>query len=116
MSGDGMKYFQTWQDKINAMANESLRKKAQKRLNSVKADFVGVQSSLELAGDKFKPFLSNLKDVQMALATDITPGGVKAIKGTVRSANWDHQYVEQAVTKALKGMDKMQKALSSEAK
>jgi septal ring factor EnvC (AmiA/AmiB activator) len=116
MAGDGRKYFQDWQTSINGIANESLRKKSQKRLDSVQASYNKVEASLQQAGDKFKPFLSDLADIQKALATDVTAGGVKAIKSTVRSANWNDQYVEKAIKSALQEMDKMAKALSSQAK
>jgi len=115
MAGDGRKYFQEWQKTVNGIANEGLRKKAQKRLDAVNASYNKVEASLQLAGEKFKPFLSDLADIQKALATDITAGGVKAIKSTVKSANWNHQYVDKANKAALKEMDKMRKALSTEA-
>ncbi len=116
MAGDGRKYFQDWQKTINEIANESLKKKAQKRLDAVRASYDKVEASLKLAGEKFKPFLSDLSDIQKALATDVTAGGVKAIKSTVSSANWNHQSVDKAVKAALKEMDKMEQALSPEAK
>jgi septal ring factor EnvC (AmiA/AmiB activator) len=116
MGGDGRKYFQDWRNTVNGIANESLRKKAQKRLDTVSKSYDKVEASLQLAGEKFKPFLSDLADIQKALATDVTAGGVKAIKSTVSSANWDHQYVDKAIKSALKEMGKMEKALSSEAK
>jgi hypothetical protein len=40
----------------------------------------------------------------------------KAIKSRVKSANWNHQFVDKAIQSALKEIDKMEKALSSEAK
>ena len=116
MQTDGKQYFKTWQDTINGIANESLRKKAQKRLNAVQEDYTEVEASLVLAGQKFTPFLSDLADIQKALATDVTAGGVKAIRGTVRSANWNHQFVDKAIKSALKNLGAMQKALSSQAK
>ena len=116
MAGDGRKYFQDWQATIDGISNASLKKKAQKRLDSVKASYDKVETSLKEAGEKFKPFLSDLSDITKALATDVTAGGVKAIKGTVSSANWNLQFVDKAAKAALKEMDKMQKALSSEAK
>ncbi len=116
MAGDGRKYFQDWQETVNGIANESLRKKSQKRLDAVKANYDRVETSLLQASERFKPFLSDLADIQKTLEADITAGGVKAIKSTVRSANWNHQYVDRAVKSALKEMDKMEKALSSEAK
>jgi len=115
MGGDGRKYFQDWQKTIDSIANESLKKKAQKRMDAVRKDYDKVEVSLGQAGEKFTPFLSDLGDIKKALAADVTAGGVKAIKSTVRSANWNLQYVDKAVKSALKNMDKMQKALSSEA-
>jgi hypothetical protein len=115
MGSDGRRYFQDWQNTVNGIGNESLRKKAQKRLNSVKGSYDKVEASLQQAGDKFKPFLSDLADIQKTLAADVTPGGVKAIRSTVRSANWNHQSVNSAINSALKEMDKMEKSLSSEA-
>lgn len=116
MATDGKAYFQDWQKTVNGIANESLRKKSQKRLDAVKANYDKVEASLQEASERFKPFLSDLADIQKALATDVTAGGVKAIKSTVRSANWNHQYVDKAIKAALKEMSKMEKALSPEAK
>jgi hypothetical protein len=116
MAGDGRKYFQDWQTTVKGIANESLQKKAQKRLDAVQKSYDQVEASLKVAGEKFKPFLSDLGDIQKALATDVTAGGVKAIKSTVSSANWNQQFVDKAVNSALKEMGKMEKALSSEAK
>jgi hypothetical protein len=116
MAGDGQKYFKDWQDTINGIANESLRKKAQKRMDAVKKSYDKVEASLVQAAEKFRPFLSDLTDIQKSLSTDVTAGGVKAIKSTVSSANWNLQYVDKAAKSAIKEMDKMEKALSSEAK
>jgi len=116
MASDGRKYFQDWQGTVSGIANESLRKKAQKRLDTVKTSYNKVETSLQQAAEKFKPFLSDLSDIQKALATDVTAGGVKAIRKTVNSANWNHQSVDRAIQAALKEMDKMEQALSPEAK
>ena len=116
MAGDGRQYFKNWQKTVDGIANEKLRKKAQKRLDAVQVDYNKVEVSLQQASDKFKPFLSDLTDIQKTLATDVTPGGVKAVRSTVSNANWNHQFVNRAVNAALKDMEKMEKALSSEAK
>ena len=46
----------------------------------------------------------------------LTAGGVKSVKGTVSDANWRYRDVRDAINGAWKEMDKMQKALSPEAK
>jgi len=116
MASDGRQYFQGWQNSINGIANQSLRKKFQKRLDSAKASYQKVEASLQLASDKFKPFLSDLGDIQKALATDVTAAGVSAVRSTVKTANWNHQFVNQAINSALKDTARMEKSLSSEAK
>ncbi len=115
MASDGRKYFKDWQDTVNGISNESLKKQSLKRLNKVQAGFDKVEAQLVQANSKFAPFLSDLTDIQKSLAADVTAGGVKAIKGTVSSANWDHQFVTRAINSALNEMGKLQKALSSDA-
>jgi len=116
MGGDGQAYFTSWQKDIDGIANESLRKTAQKRLNSVKKSYDKVADELTKAGAKFTPFLSDLNDIQKTLANDVTQSGVKAIRSTVSSANWNYKYVNREITDALKEMERMEKALSTEVK
>ena len=116
MESDGQQYFKNWQKTIDGIANESLRKKAQKRLNSARKSYDKVSVSLKDGAEKFRPFLSNLADVQKGLSADVTAGGVKAIKGTVSDANWSYKGVNNAINDALSEMAKMEKALSTEAK
>jgi DNA polymerase III delta prime subunit len=116
MDEDGQTYFKEWQDTITSIANEDLRKKAQKRLESVRSDFDEVKKELKEASAKFKPFLSDLGDIQKTVAMDVTANGVKAVRGTVKSANWNHQAVNKAINSAIKELGKMEKDLSFEAK
>ena len=116
MDGDAQQYFKDWQNGMTSIANESLRKKSQKRLDAVRSDFDDVKKELTEASAKFKPFLSDLSDIQKAVAMDLTAGGVKSVRSTVRSANSNYKSVDRAINSALKEMDKMQKALSPEAK
>jgi hypothetical protein len=115
MESDGQQYFKNWQNTIDGIANESLRKKAQKRLNSARKSYDKVSVSLKDGAEKFRPFLSNLADVQKGLSADVTAGGVKAVKGTVSDANWSYKGVNKAINDALSEMAKMEKALSTEA-
>lgn len=116
MDGDAQAYFKDWQSTITTIANESLRKKSQKRLETVRSGFDKVKVELQEASQKFKPLLSDLGDIQKTLAADVTAAGVKAIRGTVRSANTDSESVQDAINSALKEMAKLEKELSPEAK
>jgi hypothetical protein len=116
MQGDGLKYFAGWQKTIDGINDASLRKQAQKRLDAAKKSYVKVTASLQDAGEKFKPFLSRLSDIQKALANDVTANGVKAIRSTVSDANWRFKAVNRTIDDALDEMKKMEKSLSTEAK
>jgi len=111
MAGEGQRYFATWQSTVDAIVNPSLKKKAQKRLDSVKESYSKVSKSLTAANEKFQPFLSDLSDIQKTLANDVTAGGVEAVRDTVSNANWRYRGVNSAVQQALKDMKRMEDAL-----
>lgn len=114
MAGDGQRYFDTWQGTINSISNKSLQKKAQKRFDDAKKSYDKISLALKDAGEKFRPFLSDLSDIQKALANDVTAAGVRNVRSTVKDANFRYGGVSSAIEKALKEMDKMQASLSSE--
>ena len=116
MQGDGMKCFADWQKTVSSINNESLRKKSQKRLDAVKKSYAKVTDQFKAAAEKFKPFLADLSDIQKVLSTDLTANGVKGLRSTVSSANWNYKALNRTVNTALEDMKDMEKALSPEAK
>jgi len=115
MTKQRARYFTDWQNTIDSISNKSLQKKAQKRLTAASQSYDNVEAALVTAREKFQPFLSDLTDIEKALSHDVTARGVKSMKGVVRSANWNHKFVANAINAALKEMGKMEKALSSQA-
>ena len=116
MQGDGMKYFEDWQKTISSINNESLRKKSQKRLDAVKKSYGKVTDEFKEAAEKFKPFQADLSDIQKVLSTDLTAKGVKGLRSTVSSANWNYKNINRTINSALEEMKEMEKSLSPEAK
>ena len=114
MQKASMDYFGAWQTEVGGISNESLRKKAQKRLDAVRKSYDKVVASLQQAGKEFRPFLSNLDDVEKTLANDVTPGGVKAIRGTASDANFNVKKVRRYIADAIEELGKMERSLSSE--
>jgi hypothetical protein len=116
MQNDGLKYFDGWQKTIDGINNESLRKKSQKRLDTVKKSYVKVTVQFQQGTEKFNPFLADLSDIQKALANDVTANGVKSLRSTVNDANWRYKAVNGSINDALEEMSKLERSLSSEAK
>jgi len=106
-------YFDAWQAEIAGINNQALRDQAQKRMDNVVKKYNEVIASFTEASDKFKPFLSNLDDVQKMLANDTTPGGVKAIRGVASDANWYMKKVNSSLNDAIEELGEMAKSLSS---
>jgi malate synthase len=115
MQVDAKTHFGSWQKEVDGIANEKLRKKAQKRLDKVAKSYNKAISQLEEAGISFEPYLSDLADVKKILANDLTRGGIKSIKGTVSKAKFDLRTVRDHIFDAIKELDSMEKSLSSAA-
>lgn len=82
MREKGDTYFAMWNQQIAQIQNEDIKNQSAARKAEMQKKFAAIQKSYQEAQNDFKPFMSDLKDIQMALSTDLTPGGVDAIKGT----------------------------------
>jgi ABC-type transporter Mla subunit MlaD len=114
MQDASKEYFDAWKAQINEIKNESLRAKATKRMDAVQKNYNEVIKSLQEATERFKPFLSNLDDMQKMLANDVTPGGVKAVRGVADDANWTMKKVRSSISDAIEELGDMAKSLSSQ--
>jgi hypothetical protein len=107
-------YFSAWQAEVGGIGNESLRRNAQRRLDDVRKSYDKVVASLRRASVAFKPFLSDLDDIQKTLANDVTEGGVKAIRGVANDAKNNQRKVLRYVNEAIDQLGDMEKRLSSQ--
>jgi chromosome segregation ATPase len=87
MRSKGNEYFKAWDEQTAQIKNEEIKKRSAERKAEMQKKFTEIKTSYTQASEQFKPFLSDLKDIQTALATDLTPGGVSAIKGAADKAN-----------------------------
>lgn len=115
MQKEAQTHFDGWQKEIDSINNAKLKKQAQKRMDKVQRSYEKLTVELTSAGTSFAPYLSDLSDITKMLANDLTPGGIKAIRGTVGQAKFDLQSVRSHVSDAIKTLDGMQKSLSSSA-
>jgi len=61
------------------MHNEDIRIRSEARRNEVAARFARISQQYDDARVAFQPYMSDLRDVQKALSTDLTSGGLSAI-------------------------------------
>ncbi len=115
MSNEAGTHFSTWQKEIDGIANASVKKKAQRRLESVQRSYNKVLAQMKEAGSRFRPLLSDLTDIEKALANDLTPGGVKSVRSSVSDARWNLKSARSATSDALTELASMEKSLGTTA-
>lgn len=87
MRAQGTAYFKNWDLELAKIQNEDIHSRSLDRKNAVAAHFEQVRVSYAQTSTEFAPFMSDLKDIRTALATDLTTGGIASIKDLSGKAN-----------------------------
>jgi len=87
MQLQGADYFRTWDAELAKIKNEDIRERSNDRKIAVAASFDKVRLSYVQTKAAFVPFMSDLKDIRTALATDLTAGGLASVKSVANQAN-----------------------------
>lgn len=80
IKAEGADYFANWDKESAKMNNEDIRHRSQARKQEVAANFARISQKYDETKAAFQPFMSDLRDVQNYLNTDLTAGGLAAIK------------------------------------
>ena len=89
MKSRGAAYFARWDEESAKMRNEDIRTRSEDRRNEVALRFNRISRQYDVTKTSFEPFMSDMRDVQRFLATDLTVGGLSAIKDVSEKANRD---------------------------
>lgn len=87
MKSRGAAYFDQWSRDIAAIQNEDIRSRSEARKQEVAARFQKIATNYTEVKAAFQPFMSDLRDVQRFLATDLTPGGLAVVGKFAQKAN-----------------------------
>ncbi|MEO8429234.1 MAG: DUF2959 family protein [Verrucomicrobiota bacterium] len=115
MQAEADAHFSSWRSELDTINNPKLKTQGMKRLQSVEKSYNRVAKQIKEAGDKFDPYLSDLADMKKMLANDLSPSGVKALRGTVADAKFHLGGVRRPIYDAIQNLDKVQKTLISTA-
>lgn len=87
MQAQGAAYFQKWNEELAKIQNDDIQTRSLERKNAVAARFERVRASYVETTADFAPFMSDLKDIRTALATDLTAGGLASVRGLASKAD-----------------------------
>jgi hypothetical protein len=107
MKADGADYFANWDKESAKMNNEDIRHRSQARKQEVAANFARISQQYDETKATFQPFMSDLRDIQSYLNTDLTSGGLVAIKPFATKATSDAIPLKEAIRnldEAFKGL------------
>jgi hypothetical protein len=82
-------FAENWSNQMTTIQNPDLRTRSAARMDEVTAQLKNVDASYEGVKNSFKPFTSDLKDIQTYLGTDLTAGGLATIKDVVSKTKVD---------------------------
>ena len=115
MLKEGDEHFNSWQNDINSISNQGLKKKAQKRLDVTQKSYKNVIANMQTSAPKFQSLLSDLNDIQKSLSNDLTSGGVKSARRSIGDAQWNLKFVRGAINDSVEQLGKMEKSLGTSA-
>jgi chromosome segregation ATPase len=99
MRESGNEYFKAWDQQLAAIKNEDIKSRSAERRAEIQQKFTEIKKNYVEAGDAFKPFMSDLKDIQTALGTDLSAGGIASVKGAADKANKDAVPLKETINK-----------------
>ena len=97
MKSQGADYFAGWDKESAQIQNEDIRRRSEIRRNEVVARFNLMSQHYDETTTAFRPLMSDLHDVQRFLSTDLTAGGLVAIKDTASKATRDAVPVKESL-------------------
>ena len=113
MQVQGAEYFQKWDEELAKIHNEDIRTRSADRKTLVAARFAKVKASYVQAKTNFDPFMSDLKDIRTALATDLTSAGLVSVKGVVIKANNDATPLHESLSNLAAGFKELGNSISA---
>ena len=97
MQDRGKAYFAAWDQQVAGIRNEDLRSRGVARKTQVSEQFQAINESYQKAKDLFRPLMSDLKDVQTYLSTDLTSGGLRTVRKEAARANAEAVPLREAI-------------------
>ena len=98
MKSEGAAYFANWDIETAQMQNEDIRHRSAARKQEVASNFARISDQYDETKTAFVPFMSDLRDVQKFLGTDLTAGGLAAIKDVAAKATQDSVPLKESLT------------------
>lgn len=113
MQKSGAAYLDQWNEQLAQISNEDIRKRSEKRQADVAKSLENLQSDYQKLADSFKPFMSDLRDIESVLKTDLTGAGLDSIKKIASKVTKQADKIYSLADKVASDFDQAGLAMSS---
>jgi hypothetical protein len=97
----GQAYFKDWEKELGAVNNPEIRKLAEERKVKLQATFNSIKTLMHPVRDEFNTWLSDLKDLQRYLSSDLTITGIDAAKSQIQKTKAGGLAVQTSMDQAI---------------
>jgi chromosome segregation ATPase len=91
-------YVAKWQSELETIENPEVRASLEQRRAKIRDDFDKIKATAQGVRDAYKPFLSDLKEIQKGLSLDLSPAGVTGMKPAMAKAKTEGQTLKQEIS------------------
>lgn len=116
MRAQGKEYFAEWEKKGTSYADPQLRDASEERRAELSQVYDRIPEASAGTKEALNTYLSELRQIQDYLATDLTPKGIDAISPVAEKALADGQKLKDSVRPAISAMDRAMAELAHEGK
>jgi len=113
MRSNSTEYFAEWEKQGDTFTHQEMRELSAERRNNITAIYAQVPAAAAGVRGKYLEYLSDLKEVQKYLSTDLTPKGVETITPTARKAVQDLSSLKESIKPVVSAMDQIMAELYS---
>jgi hypothetical protein len=108
-------YLTEWEKQLGTINYEYIRERSQSRREEVRGQFDTLQRRYQEAQAAVDPLINYLRDIRVALASDLTTGGVEAIRNITANAQDNARKVQTALGNLDSDLQTTSQRLSSQA-
>ena len=103
----------SWSKDLTTITNADVRSRSEARRTEVSKQIDAATARYKQAQDALRSLVDYLQDIRRALSTDLTQGGVEAVKPLVANANATTSKVQDALTQASTALTSLSTQMSS---
>lgn len=100
-------YVATWEREMDMVSSPELRAGAAERRETVRANYDRLRDAARELRTAYDPFVRQLRDIERALALDLTPAGVEATKPAFENARETGATLQEKIDTFVAELDKV---------